>query len=104
MRCAIALYQVMNPDSIGSYDHLICADPLPGDEAPEVWKGCVHDWAVARLGNGNHRFGMYRAAIIPIDEHGAPDEERIWDLIEQDAEPVEVYLCWSGGCELVEAS
>jgi hypothetical protein len=103
MRFAIALYQVVHPDSVGSYDKLLVAEPLPGDEPPTVWRGCLHDWAVAKLRKGDHRFGRYFAAVVPVDDHGRPDEEQLLDIIEQDGEPSEEYVCWSGFSELVEA-
>ncbi|QIZ33908.1 hypothetical protein [Saccharopolyspora sp. ASAGF58] len=104
MRCAIALYQVVRPESIGSYDRLLLVEPLLGDESLDVWQGCLHDWALAKLRRGDHSFGMYLAAVVPVDDHGQPDEEMLYDLIEQDLAPIETNVCWSGVGELVEAS
>ncbi|TDD53404.1 hypothetical protein [Saccharopolyspora elongata] len=103
MRCAIALYQVVNSESIGSYDRLLLVEPLPGDESPDVWQGCLHDWALAKLGRGDHRFGMYLAAVVPVDDQGQPDEDKLHDLVEQDLAPIETHVCWSGFGELVDA-
>lgn len=100
MRSAIALYQVMNPDSVGSYHELICSDPLPDDVPAEVWRRSLRDWALVRLERGVQHFGMYRVAIEPADDNAQPDKRQI---IEQDDEPVEEYVIWSGACELVEA-
>jgi hypothetical protein len=104
MRCAIALYQVVNPDSIGAYDKLLLSEPLPGDEAPGVWRACLHDWAVAKLRRGEHRFGMYFAAVVPVDQYGEPDEDKMHHHALDDDEPIEKYVCWSGVGELVETS
>ena len=68
-----------------------------------MWKGCLHAWALAKLHRGEHRFGMYFAAVVPADERGRPDDEKREELVEQDVDPVQEYLCWSGGGELVDA-
>lgn len=90
------LYRTVDPDSIGSYDELLVIEPLPGDEFPATWRGCLRDWALAQLDKGTHRFGRYIAAVVPVDEEGRPDEEQMDDLIEQDINPVEEQVCWSG--------
>lgn len=103
MRCGIALYEIRQPDSIGTYDELVHLAELPGDEEPEVWAECLYDWGLAKLRAHDCRFGIYFATVVPLDDEGLPDEEQIGARLEQDFVPIERRFVWSGDEELVPA-
>ena len=86
---ALCHHPLPDPDTFGSYDQLLRSEPLPGDEPPEVWRGCLRAWALAKLHRGEHRFGMYVAAVAPADERGRPDDEKREELVGQDVDPVQ---------------
>ncbi len=104
MRCAIDFYEIVMPFKAGTYDHLLCRSPLPGDEPPQIWKGCLRDWLLHKLNSGLHEFGMYFAEIVPIDERGLVDDEALDRLIEQNGAPLQAEVLWSGAEELVPAA
>ncbi|MEU6129195.1 hypothetical protein ABZ805_08470 [Saccharopolyspora sp. NPDC047091] len=103
MRCGIALYEIRNPDSRCAYEQLICLGELPGDDQPAVWRDCLTAWGLAQLRAHDCRFGRYFAAVLPLDEEGAPDDAAADLLLEQDVPPAERHFAWSGYEELVPA-
>ncbi|MGW0894410.1 hypothetical protein [Saccharopolyspora sp. NPDC002578] len=103
MRCGIALYEIRQPGSVGAYEELVCLAELPGDEELQVWEECLTAWGLAKLRAHDCRFGMYFAALLPLDERGEPDGKAADDLLELDRLPVERHFTWSGYVELVPA-
>ncbi|ASU79436.1 hypothetical protein CDG81_15395 [Actinopolyspora erythraea] len=103
MRNAMTLYRVVNPDSLGSYTELLHHQPTEHrvDDA-EAWPR-LREWALAVLDRTEERFGMYQIALMPLNARGQPDENAFHDLIADDTEVIEDYLCWSGCSELVPA-
>ncbi|MDR7303259.1 hypothetical protein [Haloactinomyces albus] len=102
MRYVLALHRIVNPDSIGSYEELVCFEPISHEDAATSQRR-LHDWALAMLTRNHQAFGMYHAAITPLDEHERPNLDAYDDLIAEDADVTEDYLCWSGESELVPA-
>ena len=104
MRCAIDCYEVVMPFKTGSYDQLLCRSPLPGEEPPRVWSGCLRDWLLHKLSSSPHEFGMYFAEIVPIDDQDLVDEDAMDRLIEQNGAPLQAEVLWSGSAELLPAA
>ena len=104
MRCAIDFYEVVMPFKSGSYDQLLCRSPLPGEEPPRVWSGCLRDWLLHKLRASPHEFGMFYAEIVPIDDQDLVDDEAMDRLIEQNGAPLQAEVLWSGSEELLPAA
>ncbi|MGJ7905041.1 hypothetical protein ACOQFL_01020 [Actinopolyspora sp. H202] len=102
-RNTMTLYRVVNPDSLGSYTELLCHQPTEDrvDDAQALPR--LREWALAVLYRTEERFGMYQIAIMPLNPRGNPDENAFHDLVAEDTEVIEDYLCWSGCSELVPA-